>query len=240
MRISIVVLALLGLLAFSVPPPCLAAGGEILGAVLSQNSVLLEGAEVELEGVGRTTTDSQGHFTFSGVPPGNYRLTASKPGFPATTRALSVRAGATERVEVMLAGFAERPRAQGERVAVPLLRSGNSFFVRALVNGRRQVIFVLDTGASLTTISQGLAKELGLAVGPGSPTVALMTASGRVEAPVSSVETIEVGGAEARNVQVAVLDLPGSSQLVGLLGNTFLSQFRVQLDPAQGVLTLGW
>jgi len=239
MRIAIVVLALLGLLTFAGPPPSLADGAEVLGAVLSQNSVLLEGAEVELEGVGRTTTDSQGHFIFSGVPAGHYRLTVTKSGFPSTTRAMTVRAGATEQVEVMLAGFAERPRAQGERVAVPLLRSGNSFFVRARVNGR-QVIFVLDTGASLTTISQGLAKELGLAVGPGSPTVSLTTASGRVEAPVSSVESIEVGGAEARNVQVAVLDLPGGSQVVGLLGNTFLSRFRVQLDPAQGVLTLGW
>ena len=56
---------------------------------------------------------------------------------------------------------------------------------------------------------------------------------------MASVESIQVGGVEARDVQVAVFDLPHGSRVVGLLGNTFLSRFHVQLDPAQGVLRLG-
>jgi predicted aspartyl protease len=68
--------------------------------------------------------------------------------------------------------------------------------------------------------------------------VTFATASGIIRAPVASVESIQVGGAEAREVQVAVLDLPGALQVVGLLGNTFLSRFHVQLDAMQGVLTL--
>ncbi len=212
--------------------------GAVMGKVVSQNNVLLEGADVVLEGFGRASTDSQGRFAFSRVPPGNYRLNISKQGFPSYNRALSVRAGFTEQVAVTLAGFAEPPSPQGGKVAVPLIRAGNAFLVRALLNGRREALFVLDTGASITTLSTGVAQELGIPFGPGSPTTTIVTASDRIVVPVANVESIQVGGLEARDVQVVVFDLPGGSQVVGLLGNSFLSRFHVQLDPAQGILTL--
>ena len=193
MRAPVMVLILLEALSPAVLAQGMASSGEILGAVLSQDNVLLEGVEVVLEGVGYSSTDCQGHFTFTGVAPGDYRLTASKPGFPATTRAMSVRAGVTERVELTLADFAEPPRAQGQRVAVPLLRAGNAFLVRARVNWRRETLFYADTGATITTVSRGLAQELGLAVGPGAPTMTLLTASGRVEVPVGSVDATRGG-----------------------------------------------
>jgi len=212
--------------------------GAVMGSVASQNNVLLEGAEVVLEGVGSVRTDSQGRFTFSRVPPGNYRLNVSKQGFTSSNRAVTVWAGVTAQVDVTLGGFAELPSSQSWRVAVPLIRAGNNFLVRAQVNGRREALFVVDTGASYTTISTGLAQELGISFGAGSPMVTIATVSGIIRAPVASVESIQVGGAEARDVQVAVLDLPGGPQLAGLLGNTFLSRFHVQLDPMQGVLML--
>ena len=213
--------------------------GAVTGAVASTNRVLLSDADVNLEGVGSTSTDSQGQFTFSNVSPGNYRLTVSKSGFPPFTRAVSVRAGMTERVEVILAGIAQSPALQGDSVAVPLMRVGNNFFVRAVLNGQRQALFMVDTGASITTISRAVAQELGIAMGSGAPTLRIVTASGQIEAPIGSVASIEVSGAEARDVQVAIFDLPQAGQVVGLLGNTFLSRFQVQLDAARGVLVLG-
>ena len=212
--------------------------GAVMGSVVSQNNVLLEGADVILEGVGSVRSDSQGRFTFSRVPPGNYRLNVSKQGFPSSSRAVTVRAGVTAQVDVTLGGFAELPSSPSWRVAVPLLRAGNAFLVRALVNGRREVLFVVDTGAGYTTISTGLAQELGISFGTGSRMVTIATVSGIIRAPVASVESIQVGGAEARNVPVAVLDLPGGSQVAGLLGDTYLSRFHVQLDLMQGVLML--
>ncbi len=213
--------------------------GAVMGSVVSQNNVLLEGAEVVLEGFGSVYTDSQGRFTFSRVPPGNYRLNVSKQGFTSSTRAMSVRVGITERVDVTLGGFADQPSSPGGSVAVPLIRAGNVFLVRARMNGRREALFYVDTGASFTTISTGLAQELGISFGAGSPMVTIITASGTIRVPVASVESIQVGGVEARDVQVVVFDLPRGSQVAGLLGNTFLSRFHVQLDPVQGVLMLG-
>jgi clan AA aspartic protease (TIGR02281 family) len=213
--------------------------GAVTGSVISQNSILMEGVEVVLEGVGRVSTDSQGRFVFSRVSPGNYRLNVTRSGFPSASRAVTVRAGATERLDVMLAGFVEPPTGGGVRVAVPLIRYGNVFLVRAQLNGRREAVFYLDTGASYTTISTAVARELGISFGSGSPTVTVRTASDTIRVPVASLESLQVGGLEARDVQVVILDLPQAGQVVGLLGNTFLSRFQVQLDPAQGVLMLG-
>ena len=215
-----------------------ASTGAVMGTVTSQNAVPLEGADVVLEGFGSAFTDSQGHFSFSRVPPGNYRLSVHKQGFTGYTRAILVRAGATERPDMTLGGFADPPTITGGRVSVPLIRQGNVFLVRALLNGRREAIFYLDTGASLTTISMAVAQDLGIFVGAGSPTVTIRTATDTIRVPVASVESIQVGGLEARDVQVAVFDLPHGSQVVGLLGNSFLSRFQVQLDPAQGLLLL--
>jgi clan AA aspartic protease (TIGR02281 family) len=212
--------------------------GAVMGSVVSQNNVLLEGADVVMEGVGGVRSDSQGRFTFSRVPPGNYRLNVSKQGFTSSSRAVSVRVGATAQVDVTLGGSAELPSSQSWKVAVPLIRAGNAFLVRALMNGRHEALFVVDTGASITTISTGLAQELGISFGAGAPTVTLSTASGIIRAPIASVDSIQLGGAEARDVQVAVFDLPGVRQVAGLLGNTFLSRFHVQIDAMQGVLTL--
>lgn len=213
--------------------------GALIGIVTSQNGVPLEGADVILESFGSAFTDSQGRFSFSRVPPGNYRLSVHKQGFTGYTRAVGVRAGITERLEMTLGGFADPPAFAGDRVSVPLIRQGNVFLVRALLNGRREAIFYLDTGASLTIISTEVAQELGIFFGPGSPTVTIRTVSGTIQVPVTAVETIQVGGLEARDVSAAVFDLPHASRVVvGLLGNSFLSRFQVQLDPVQGLLML--
>ncbi|HYL81605.1 MAG TPA: TIGR02281 family clan AA aspartic protease [Candidatus Acidoferrum sp.] len=212
--------------------------GAVMGSVASQNNILLEGAEVVLEGVGSVRSDSQGKFTFSRVSPGNYRLNVSKPGFTSSSRAMTVRGGGTAHVEVTLGGFAEQPTSQDWKVAVPLIRAGNAFLVRAILNGQREALFFVDTGAGITSISTGLAQALGISVAAGGPTVTITTASGVIRAPLATLESIQVGGAEARDVQGTVFDLPQSGQVAGLLGNTFLSRFHVQLDSAQGVLIL--
>ncbi len=215
-----------------------ASSGAVMGSVASENHVLLQGAEVMLEGFGSQRSDSQGRFAFTGVPPGNYRLNVSKQGFTSASRAVIVRVGMTAQVDVALSGLAELPMPQNWKVSVPLIRAGNSFLVRAQINGRRDAVFVVDTGASLTTISTSVAQELGMHFGAGAPMITIGTASGTIRAPVGSVESIRIGSAEAQDVRVAVLDLPWGSQITGLLGNSFLSRFHVQLDATQGVLTL--
>ncbi len=214
-----------------------ASTGVVFVLISSENWVPLEGAEVALESFGTGVTDKRGRFAFRDVPPGNYRLSAHKQGFEGRTRLAWVRAGAVEKVEMNLGGFAD-PDAYRTRIHVPLIRQGNALLVRALLNGRREMLFILDTGATLTMIPPAVAEELGVSTGAGSSMWIFATSTGTFRAPVVALASIQLGEVEARDVAVAVYDQPLGGQQVGILGLSFLSRFRLLIDPPQGFMML--
>lgn len=61
---------------------------------------------------------------------------------------------------------------------------------------------VLDTGASLTTITQDMAKTL--KVKPVGEGVFILADGKKVKMPIGEVKSIEVGGAKVDNVKVAI------------------------------------
>jgi clan AA aspartic protease (TIGR02281 family) len=123
-------------------------------------------------------------------------------------------------------------------VRVAIQRRGSSALLPARVNGGEVGVFILDTGASYTSVSTSVAKRLGISTS-GNATVRLITASGVIQAPLALLDEVDIGGAVSRLVPVVVHDLPGMpSNVVGLLGMSFLERFRVNLDMSAGVLTL--
>jgi clan AA aspartic protease (TIGR02281 family) len=123
------------------------------------------------------------------------------------------------------------------RIQVPFQRAGNSVLLPARVNGRDVGAFILDTGASFTSLSAAAAASLGVTSSGG--TVRLITANGSIQAPLALLDEVEVGGAVARQVPAVIHDLPNLPHtIVGLLGLSFLERFRVSLDVSGGVLTL--
>jgi len=78
---------LLGL-AFLATPSAEAQVGAARGKVVDEKGQPVEGAKVVLEFLGgisrksETTTNKKGEYTQVGLPPGNYRITASKEGLP--------------------------------------------------------------------------------------------------------------------------------------------------------------
>lgn len=121
---------------------------------------------------------------------------------------------------------------------VPLERRGASVLVPGKVNGQAIGYFILDTGATFTSISRLIADRLGIS-GSGS-SVRLTTASGTIQAPLALLDEVDVGGAVARHVPAVVHDLPNiPPNVVGLLGLSFLERFRMNLDISSGVLLLG-
>ena len=208
----------------------------LTGLVFSSNRVLLEGAVVTLEGIGTVTTDAAGRFTFRDVPPGNYRMTVSKQGFPDDKRLVLVQAGRLNRVVVVLAGPAARPPTP-TAAGVPIIQQGGAIFVRGQVNGQAETLFLVDTGATYCILTKVAADHLGLASSPVLTMVKLTTASGTIEAPLITVDMIQIGGAEARSVEAVIHDIPGfPSAVAGLLGLSFLNQFKVEIDREEGVM----
>src|SRR5687767_11041641 len=82
--------------------------GKILGAVMNEESLPVEGAGVAILGVApgsglTATTDANGNFAFLGVEPGVYVLTAQKVGFEDFTRKdIQVVAGDTTDMPITL------------------------------------------------------------------------------------------------------------------------------------------
>ena len=92
------------------------------------------------------------------------------------------------------------------------------FFTNGTVNGR-PVRFIVDTGATLTTLSRADARRIGLEYRRGIPTKT-MTANGVAVGWRIPLETVSVGGMELRDVDAMVLD--DDSLPFALLGMSFL------------------
>ena len=110
--------------------------------------------------------------------------------------------------------------------------------VQATLNNKKSAKFVVDTGASYTLISNALARELAIDVGQNPKTLPFQTANGLIEAPVTNLESITVGGMEIRNLPAAIHDAMTDPQVSGLLGLNFLSNFRMDIDTQKGMLYL--
>lgn len=96
------------------------------------------------------------------------------------------------------------------------------YWVRASVNGT-PVRFMIDSGATTTTISQASAQAAGLQPAAGFP-VLVDTANGTVELQRSEIEILAVGNIVQRNAKVLI----GSEGLgdTNLLGMSFLSMLK--------------
>ena len=120
-------------------------------------------------------------------------------------------------------------------VTVPVEMSGTNIVVPVLVNGSSKTYMMMDTGATFTVVTPTLAKRLGLKLASRVP---LMTANGRISAPLSRLASLKVGNAEVRGLVVAIHDFSPDPRLEGLLGLNFLSRFHTSIDSRQQRLTL--
>jgi clan AA aspartic protease (TIGR02281 family) len=124
------------------------------------------------------------------------------------------------------------------KASIPFEKRGSIVIVPATLNNRQTVNLVVDTGASFTFISHALARDLAIDLSLNPKTVPFHTANGVVEAPLTSLNSIMVGGMEIKNLTAAVHDTTPDSTAAGLLGLNFLSNFRMDIDTQQGMLNL--
>jgi clan AA aspartic protease (TIGR02281 family) len=139
----------------------------------------------------------------------------------------------------------ETPRAPAPEVkpatrkaSIPFERSGNVVIVPVTLNNRQTVNLVVDTGASFTLISQALARDLDIDLSRNRKTMPFHTANGVVDAPLTTLDSITVGGMEIKNLTAAVHDATPDIPAAGLLGLNFLSNFRMDIDTQKGLLHL--
>ncbi len=131
------------------------------------------------------------------------------------------------------------PREESAPAALHLTRIDNAMVVQVLINRRQHVHLIVDTEASMTVLSHNLAAELGLLSSPEVSLGTLNTAGGTIQATTTNVQEIRAGSAIAHNVPVAVYDLPNLIPgISGILGTSFLNNFKVTFDPEHALLHL--
>lgn len=131
------------------------------------------------------------------------------------------------------------PKDTPESYAIKLTKIGGSFVAQVRLNHNIDAHLIVDTGATMTVISYPIAAELGLLSGSDNSINTVNTAGGSIQVSMAHLDHMQVGGAEAQHVAVAIHDLPdGISGVSGLLGMSFLSNFLVTLDPGNALLLL--
>jgi len=108
-------------------------------------------------------------------------------------------------------------------LVIPQARDGH-FYAKGTVGGK-SAHFLVDTGASLVTVSAEFAQQAGL--GAGVPTV-FKTANGDLPGRIVSQVPVSVGSVQVSGVRVGVGLVGGEADMV-LLGQSFLSKFDITL-----------
>ena len=113
---------------------------------------------------------------------------------------------------------------------------GDHYVVEVVINGSVTANLMVDTGATMVVLSDRLGRRLGVHSNSDLPTIGMNTAGGKVEAPLFVLDSLKMGSAEVLNVETTTN--PYMGEMDGLLGMSFLGEFKVEMDRQNGKLTL--
>lgn len=108
------------------------------------------------------------------------------------------------------------PVTQPGETRIPMAVDGH-FWVRADVNGR-EVRFLIDSGATMTTIDRQTAAAAGVDIDP-KRTQLVRTGNGMIRVARGRAESLQVGGIQRRDIAVQISE----SDNLNVLGMNFLS-----------------
>lgn len=128
--------------------------------------------------------------------------------------------GVANRVKSEVTGEVQQ-RIEGSTLRINKSLDGH-FWVEALVNGQT-MRFLVDSGASITAVSESAAMSASLNIDQSGFPMVLMTANGPVEARRSNIATLEIGPLRASDLPIVVSPAFGN---VNVLGMNFLSQLK--------------
>lgn len=110
-----------------------------------------------------------------------------------------------------------------------LRRVDGHFYAEALVNGR-PVTFLVDSGASVTTVSASTAREIGLVFDRSGFPMVVQTANGLANSWPTQGNAIGVGTTTVTDVDVHVSELADGTNLLGMNWLNRLSAWEVRGD----------
>jgi len=132
----------------------------------------------------------------------------------------------------------QKTRWQSEQ-SIALQQQGNQYLVDLGLNNQDKVTLLIDTGASMTTLSQATFMTLNSkndAVKIGERV--FNTANGVTKGIIYRFPQLKIGPYQISNIPIAVLNFSMGDSADGLLGMNTLGQFRFQIDQENQTLLL--
>jgi clan AA aspartic protease (TIGR02281 family) len=128
----------------------------------------------------------------------------------------------------------------GKGAEIPFERTSSGLIVvEAVLNGAVKARMVLDTGADIVVITEELSKKLRQNISQEGETIKLHTNCGEVRGISFVVNKIELGNAGKENVRSVITpDDFALSGFEGLLGLSFLGDFRITVDYQKGKIMI--
>lgn len=105
-------------------------------------------------------------------------------------------------------------RAEGQALRIPVAPDGH-YWVEGRINGT-SARFLIDSGATITALSENTARNAGLNYDVGAPGVIMNTANGKVEARRSTIATLAIGPINASDLPVVVSPTFGEVNVIGM------------------------
>lgn len=117
-------------------------------------------------------------------------------------------------------------RAEGQALRIPVAPDGH-YWVEATINGT-PARFLIDSGATVTALSENTARAAGLNYDVGAPGIVMTTANGKVEAKRTSIATLAIGPISASDLAVVVSPTFGEVNVIGMNMLSRLKSWGVQ------------
>jgi clan AA aspartic protease (TIGR02281 family) len=114
--------------------------------------------------------------------------------------------------------------------AIPVKPYGeNHFIVEVQINGGVKANLMVDTGASMVILSERLGGVLNVNNNHNLPSMSFDTAGGKVNSPLFVLNSLRVGNAEGFGIEAST-NPHFNGEVDGLLGMSFLGDFKVEID----------
>ena len=117
-------------------------------------------------------------------------------------------------------------RVAGKELHVAMSPDGH-FWAIASINGVRTRMLI-DSGATVTAISEQTARQAGVDTGTGLTPVMIRTANGVAQAQTGTVDELRVGNIVARNLRIVTAPGLGSLDVLGMNFLSKLDSWRVE------------
>jgi aspartyl protease family protein len=115
---------------------------------------------------------------------------------------------------------------EGNTTRITLARDGHCW-IRAKINGVPHRLLI-DTGATLTTLTPETAQDAGVEIDAGGRSIGLRTANGMAKGQLARIDELRMGTIVARNLEAVVAPGLGETNVLGMNFLTRLASWRVE------------